>query len=70
MLFCLIADLKYNCQPAGYISKGERTIDDIQSEQAVGLKMITIRVILPQFTMIGCNRHRMGTRINSSLSRD
>ena len=26
--------------------------------------MITIGVILPQFTMIGCNRHRMGTGIN------
>ena len=25
--------LKYNCQPRGYISKGERTIDN-QSEQA------------------------------------
>ena len=53
---------KYNCQPRGYISEGERTIDN-QSEQAATLHMITIRVILPQFTMIGRNRHRMGTNI-------
>ena len=61
---------KYYCQPRGYISEGERTIDN-QSEQAATLHMITIRVILPQFTMIGRNRHRMGTRIlHSSLLRD
>ena len=60
---------KYNCQPRDYISKGEKTVD-IQSKQAATLHLITIRVILPQFTMIGCNRHRMGTIINSSLSRD
>ena len=41
-----------------------------QSEQAATLHMITIREILPQFTMFGRNRHRMGTRINSSLSRE
>ena len=35
----------------GYISEGESTID-IQSQQAATLHMITIRVILPQFTMI------------------
>ena len=54
----------------GYISEGESTID-IQSQQAATLQMITIRVILPQLTMIGRNRLRMGTRIlHSSLSRD
>ena len=60
---------KYNCQPRDYTSGGERTID-IQSEPAATLHMITIRVILPQFTIIGHNRHRMGTKINSSLSKD
>ena len=34
---------KYNCQPKGYISEGERAID-IQSEQAATIHMITIRV--------------------------
>ena len=54
----------------GYITEGERTIDN-QSEQAGALHMITVRVILPQFTMIGRNWLRMGTRIlHSSLSRD
>ena len=53
---------KHSCQPRGYISEGKITID-IQSEQAATLHMITIRVILPQFTKIGWNRHRMGTRI-------
>ena len=36
---------------------------DIQSKLAATLHMITIRVILPQFTKIGCNRHKMGTRV-------
>ena len=36
----------------GYFSEGERTIDN-QSDQAATLHMITTRVILPQFTMIG-----------------
>ena len=54
----------------GYISEGERTLD-IQSQQAATLHMITIRVILPQFTKIGLNRLRMGPRIlHSSLLRD
>ena len=39
-------------------------------EPATTLHVITIRVILPQFTIIGHNRHRMGTKINSSLSKD
>ena len=54
----------------GYISEGEMTID-IQSQQAATLHMITIRVILPQFAMIGLNRLRVGTRIlHSSFMRD
>ena len=56
----MILFFKYNCQPRGYISEGERTIDN-QSEQAATLHMITTRVILPQFTMIGHNKLRIGT---------
>ena len=50
----------------GYISEGESIID-IQSQQAATLHMITIRVILPQFTMIGRNRLRIGTLYESNL---
>ena len=54
----------------GYTSEGKRTID-IQSQQAATLHVIAIRVILPQFTMLGLNRLRMGTRIlHSSLPQD
>ena len=69
-LYCIDLNLfYYNCQPRGYISEGERTID-IQLEQGATLHMITTRVIMSQFIKIGHNRHRMGTRINSSLSQD
>ena len=39
---------KYICQPKGYISKGEDTIDT-QSIESATLEMITIIEILPQF---------------------
>ena len=44
----------YICHPRGYISEGERTIDN-QSEQAATLHVITTRVILPQFAIMWCN---------------
>ena len=47
---------KYSCQPKGYISEGEITID-AQSNESATLQMITIREILPQFTMIGPNQN-------------
>ena len=54
-LYIVISRIFLNITPLlamGYISEGESTID-IQSQQAATLHMITIRVILPQFTKIG-----------------
>ena len=47
--------IKCSCQPTGNISEGERTRDN-QSKQAATLQMITIREIVPQFTMSRHNR--------------
>ena len=51
---------KYSFQPKGYISEGESTIDT-QSNKSATLRMITIREILPQFTVIGPNKYWAGT---------